>query len=281
MGSGVCLFDGEAGAKPIHFSTCFVFVRLLVDSGLLKEMPVDASAWQTLLKKAVEFAHGHPWKDVLSGVSPSKTAIASGSVAFATKMNLIQKDEQFGTLQLGAMQQTYSHKNGDECERSFAEKLKQCEHLHALLPQGNAQDSVEAFGRHAKELGEALYGEGCRYTKLCFVRRLLGMAEHVLGVQVWDNVGFDILLSCSPDLGDHCAPLSKNTCEHVRLSFVVSPLWLTGHCCFAGYLADSELSVWYKSADLDILRAHEKLATETKHMPSLKAVTKVLLLSCA
>jgi hypothetical protein len=137
------------------------------------------------------------------------------------------------------------------------------EEPRALPGQSVAQMDVEALVFKVIALSEALCGTGASSGVGMLARRLLALAEHRRGEEVWDACKMEVLTQASPDLGHHVACLSSMEAGVVRRRFGISPLWLPFMCgLWEQVSAHGQASAMQRSYP-QLLQAAQKCATLT------------------
>jgi hypothetical protein len=137
------------------------------------------------------------------------------------------------------------------------------EEPRALPGQSVAQMDVEGLVFKVIALSEALCGTGASSGVGLLARRLLALAEHRRGEEVWDACKMEVLTQASPDLGHHVACLSSMEAGVVRRRFGISPLWLPFMCgLWEQVHAHGQASAMQRSYP-QLLQAAQKCATLT------------------
>jgi hypothetical protein len=95
---------------------------------------------------------------------------------------------------------------------------------NAISRQSVSTPDVETLVLKVIALSEAVCGTTTPSGVGMLARRLLALAEHRLGEEVWDACKMEVLVQASPDLGHHVACLSSFAAGVVRRRFGVSPL---------------------------------------------------------
>jgi hypothetical protein len=133
----------------------------------------------------------------------------------------------------------------------------------ALPGESVSQAEVECLVFKVIALSEALCGTGASSGVGMLARRLLALAEHRRGEEVWDACKMEVLTQASPDLGHHVACLSSMEAGVVRRRFGMSPLWLPFMCGLWENVAPDGQQAALQRRYPQLLQAAEKCETLT------------------
>ena len=122
---------------------------------------------------------------------------------------------------------------------------------------------VESLVFKVIALSEAVCGTTASSGVGMLARRLLALAEHRLGEEVWDACKMEVLTQASPDLGHHVACLSSMAAGVVRRRFGMSPLWLPFMCGLWENVAPHRRQAALQRRYPELLQAAEKCEAST------------------